>query len=131
MEDLYSDITVQQSEYFDSLTGAEQDRIFTKAGAQAIRDGADMGQVVNARRGMYPVQKPGSVKWLATREGTSRRGHASWQMHKAGLGDYVKTKDGSRYRRLNAQRLMPETIYEVARDPEDAVRLLRMYGYIR
>lgn len=130
MEDLYTDVTFRQREYFDSLTGAEQDRIFTKAGARAIRDGADMGQVVNARRGMYPVQKPGTVKWMATREGTSRRGWAGWRMHQAGLGDYVKAGDGSRYRRLTAQRLMPETIYEVARDQEDAVRLLRMYGYI-
>jgi hypothetical protein len=39
-------------EYFGSLSAAEQDRIYTKAGAQAIRDGADISQVVNSRRGM-------------------------------------------------------------------------------
>jgi hypothetical protein len=39
--------------YFDSLSRADQDRIFTQAGAQAIRDGADPGQVVNARRGIH------------------------------------------------------------------------------
>jgi hypothetical protein len=38
---------------FDGLSRAEQDRVYTRAGAQAIRDGADMGQVVNARKGMY------------------------------------------------------------------------------
>lgn len=37
---------------FDSLSPAEQDRIFTAAGAEAIRNGADPTQVVNARRGM-------------------------------------------------------------------------------
>lgn len=38
--------------YFESLDPAEQNRIFTRDGAEAIRDGADIGQVVNARRGM-------------------------------------------------------------------------------
>lgn len=38
--------------YFDSLDEAQQNRLFTKAGAQAIRDGADLNQVVNSRRGM-------------------------------------------------------------------------------
>jgi hypothetical protein len=38
--------------YFRSLSTQDQDRIFTNAGAQALRDGADMGRVVNARRGM-------------------------------------------------------------------------------
>lgn len=38
-------------DYFESLDRAEQDKIFTKAGAQAIRDRADINQVVNARRG--------------------------------------------------------------------------------
>lgn len=39
-------------EIFDSLPASEQDRVFTNAGAQAIRDGADIGRVVNARKGM-------------------------------------------------------------------------------
>lgn len=38
--------------YFATLDEAEQNRIFTNAGAEAIRDGADIGRVVNARRGM-------------------------------------------------------------------------------
>jgi hypothetical protein len=38
--------------YFESLSKEQQNRIFTNAGAEAIRDGADIGQVVNARRGM-------------------------------------------------------------------------------
>jgi len=36
--------------YFDSLTTAEQDYYFGKANAQAIRDGADISQVVNASK---------------------------------------------------------------------------------
>lgn len=34
-------------EYFNSLTEAEQDRLFTRAGAQTIRDGGDIYRVVN------------------------------------------------------------------------------------
>lgn len=41
--------------YFDSLKPAEQDQIFTAGGAQAVRDGADLAQVVNARTGMFTV----------------------------------------------------------------------------
>lgn len=54
--------------YFDSLTAVEQNRIFTNAGAAAIRDGADIGQVVNARRGMTSAG--------TTTEATGRRGGA-------------------------------------------------------
>src|SRR5690625_5568244 len=57
-------------EYFESLSEEEQDRRFGKAGAQAIRDGADMSQVVNARRGM-------TANGHFTVEGTSRYGHAA------------------------------------------------------
>lgn len=42
--------------YFDSLSTSDQDKKFTKAGAQAIRDGADPAQVVNARRGAAGLQ---------------------------------------------------------------------------
>lgn len=52
-EDTGDDARTDPQAYFESLTPADQDRIFTSAGAQAIRDGADMNQVVNARRGMY------------------------------------------------------------------------------
>lgn len=36
-------------DYFNSLTEAEQDRLFTRAGAQAVRDGADIYRVENIR----------------------------------------------------------------------------------
>src|SRR5690606_25895161 len=50
------DIVTAPRDYFDSLDAAEQDRIFTQAGAEAIRLGADPAQVVNARRGMAYAQ---------------------------------------------------------------------------
>lgn len=113
-------------EYFDSLSAEEQDRIFTKAGAQAIRDGADIGQVVNARRGMTTAargvskrriltpEQVGGRDVFITREGTTRRGIASRQ----------------RTGRNMSARLMPETIYEVSDDRDEVLRLLQLHGYI-
>src|SRR5688500_1052764 len=52
-EDTSDDLRTNPRAYFDSLSVAEQDKAFTKAGAEAIREGADMNQVINARRGMH------------------------------------------------------------------------------
>lgn len=35
------------------MSAAEQDATFTKAGAEAIRNGANIGRVVNARQSTY------------------------------------------------------------------------------
>lgn len=93
-------------EYFNSLAAAAQDRVFTKAGAQAIRDGADISQVVNARRGMTP-------NGLFTTEGTTKRGNA------AGL---LKPRQ---------RRMTPELIYRQAGGNRDrALELLQQHGYL-
>lgn len=52
-EDVADDLRTDPKKYFASLPDKEQDRLFTEAGAAAIRDGAGVAQVVNARRGMY------------------------------------------------------------------------------
>lgn len=52
-EDAAGDLRTDPKAYFEGLSPEEQDRTFTKAGAEAIRDGADLARVVNARRGMY------------------------------------------------------------------------------
>jgi hypothetical protein len=92
---------------FDGMSRAEQDRIFGKAAAQAIRDGADINQVVNARRG---ISTAGGRR--TTTEGTTRRGSA-------------------RRRGSPSPRIMPEEIYRIADgDRDEAIRLLRLYGYI-
>lgn len=93
---------------FDQMSEDEQNRRFGKAGAEAIRLGSDIGQVVNARRGM---QTAGGR--LVTTEGTTRRGAAA--------------------RRLGGQaRLMPEQILaDAAGDRDEAVRLLVRNGYLR
>jgi hypothetical protein len=46
------DLRTDPKKVFASMSAAEQDQAFGQAGAQAIRDGADMSRVVNARRGM-------------------------------------------------------------------------------
>lgn len=129
------------SDYFESLPKGEQDRIFTEAGAQAIRDGADFSQVVNARRGLVAPPKRGltaplgydrdgtPIKVLTTSEGTTIRGAF-------GRAEYrrqaeLKKGAGDRYRRTTNQRLMPETVYAIARgDTAKAKELLEFYGYL-
>lgn len=88
-------------DYFNSLSPAEQDKNYTKAGAQAIRDGGDIFQVVNSRRGM----RPGG---LITTEGTSRRGNFG----------------------RNGPRLTPEAIYGKGLGREATLKELERYGYI-
>lgn len=96
-------------EVFRGMTQAQQDKSFGAANAQAIRDGADISQVVNSRRGM-------SANGLFTVEGTTKAGNAA-----KGL------KRGQR-------RLTPEGIYDQAerfgKDRAWALERLQEHGYI-
>jgi hypothetical protein len=127
-EDRPEDPRTNPSAYFDSLSRADQDRIFTTAGAEAIRLGADPSQVVNARRGMTTAQQnprgwipkgrliPTDVNGkpvFITTEGVTRRGLGRKAM---GSGRPV--------------RLMPESIVALGQDAADVIRLLKLYGYI-
>lgn len=84
----------------------------SKADAQAITDGADIFKVVNAKRGLITPEVFGR-KVKATTEGTTKR--AAWR--KANSSRLV--------------RLRPESIYASAKDRDDAIRLLQLYGYIK
>ena len=90
-------------EYFKSLPQSEQDKVYGKAQAQAVRDGADIFQVVNAKRGV----KPGG---LTTSTGTSKRGNFG----------------GSN----RGPRLTPEAIYGKGLSREQTLAELERYGYI-
>lgn len=133
-EDTGDDNTTDPKAYLDGLSAEEQDRVLgSKANGQAFRDGADTNQLINAYRRSGAVRS-GQVNGQAikyTREGTTRRGHAYWQMNQAG---YVKEqgvfRDGTKYLRVKSPRLMPETIYQTAKDPADAKRLLKLYGWV-
>ncbi|SBT63936.1 hypothetical protein GA0070622_0904 [Micromonospora sediminicola] len=153
-EDTVDAIATNPRAWFDSLTPDEQDRQFTKAGAASIRLGADIGQVVNARRGAFGLAPAGARLTaaetrmlrggrdrgqLATRdvygrqvytttEGTTTRGVAGVRLGARERG----VKDGGRYRQARTPRLMPESILTAAGDDRDeAIRLLRRFGYIR
>ncbi len=124
--------------HFNSLSETEQNRQFTKAGADAIRDGADISRVVNARRGALGLSSPGRLtaeEQKAMRGGRKDFGHLD-RVDVYGRPLYTTTEASTARsdvgRRLNgkAPRLMPESIYEIATDRDDAVRLLRRFGYI-
>ena len=136
-EDVAGDLLTSPDRYFESLSKEEQDRIFTNAGAEAIRMGADMNQVVNARRGMHTAQvgitggygRKAAVdvygrSVFITREGITARGLSGKR-----LGNLASEK-GQRYSASRTPRLMPETILAEAKSPEDALRLLKRFGYV-
>lgn len=133
-EDTGADARTDPRAYLEELSADEQDRVLgSKANGQAFRDGADMNQLINAYRKAGAV-RPGQINGVGikyTREGTTRRGHAYWQMSQAG---YIKEqgvfRNGSKYYRLKSPRLMPETIYSIAKDQADAKRLLKLYGWV-
>ncbi|WP_144628935.1 hypothetical protein [Arthrobacter woluwensis] len=123
MENDAGDWLTDPYEHFHALSPAEQVAKFGEAGAAAINDGADIFQVVNARRGMSTTAG-GSV---VTREGTTRRGYwGSQQLQR----DRVPV-DGERYGVSIRARMMPEEIYRRAKgNPDAARRLLTEYGYL-
>ncbi len=112
--------------YFESLPAREQDRVFGADGAQAIRDGANLGQVVNARRGVATASI-GGRQVLTTTEGVSKRGWYGYVQRALG-GEFEKTPS-SRYQRTRKPRLMPEQIYALGREfGWDRAELLRQLG---
>lgn len=104
------DWTVNPKTYFRSLSTEDQDRLFTKAGAQAVRMGADMGRVINARQGVTVAQSFGQ-QVQATTVGTGRRP----------LSDV-------------RPRLLPDEIFLQAErrgwDRLEVLRQLQRFGYI-
>ena len=87
--------------HFESMSAEEQDEFWGEADAKAIRDGGDIYQVYNSRRG---ISKDG----LTTLEGTTRRGH---------MGGMDR-------------RLTPDGIYKQAKSRDEALRLLKDNGYL-
>ena len=136
--------------HFNSLSETEQNKQFTKAGAQAVRDGADISRVVNARRSALGLSSPGRLtaaekkslrggrdighldrvdvygrKVYVTREATTVRSSYG----KNEVAKFGADKAG-RYAVAKSPRLMPESVYEIATDRDDAIRLLKRFGYI-
>ncbi|MFB4280840.1 hypothetical protein ACBJ59_36510 [Nonomuraea sp. MTCD27] len=86
---------------FEGMTREQQDAAFGKDAAEAIRAGADMGRVVNARRGIYTAGGRELTKTRATRRRT-------------------------REERPTSEQIMREH----ADDRDAAIAQLRRYGYI-
>jgi hypothetical protein len=104
-----------------------QVRDLTRAQRQAIADGADLNQVVNAKR---------RGSGMTTTEGTTRRGYASYVRREVarqrGLVERETVSRGSARRNATrvGNRLTPDAIYRVSATREEAVRLLALNGYI-
>lgn len=103
-ENLAGDLLTDSDAYFASLPREEQDRLLGSANAQAVRDGADLAQVVNASKKVSKAQVFGR--------------------------DVLTTSAGGRRKTRASVRLMPESIYQLAKDREDAIRLLRLHGFV-
>lgn len=93
----------------DQITG------LNKGDRAALANGADLNQVLNAKRG---------ASGMTTTEGTTRRGV---------YGGYKINPDGSLTKRAKGekvpQRLTPAGINRLASDRTEAVKLLRQFGY--
>jgi hypothetical protein len=119
---------IDPNDYFNSLSAAEQNRVFGLAGARAIREGADMGQIVNARRGMYTTTAYGRTV-QATREGTTRRGSFYRQERRRAIDRGLVGPSGRGFQ-LRTPRLLPEEIFRVADSRDEAIAMLRRFGYL-
>ena len=84
-------------------------RGLSQADRWAVDRGADLSAVVNAQRGMYTTEQYGQTS-KATRDSTKHRDSA-----------FPSSKI----------RLRPESILDIAGDSEEAIGLLRDYGYIK
>jgi hypothetical protein len=131
-------------DYFRTLTTAEQDRIFTKAGAEAIRAGADPITVVTARsqatgiaysrRGINPGTLPNSGRRLQRTVIGSKDGQPVWGYTTAEAttrhGQFMKNQARAGLGTTRRIRLMPETIVALTDDVELRRILLRDAGYL-
>lgn len=110
-----SDLRTNPREYFNSLPPGQQDRVFgNKANADAVREGADIGRVVNAQSFRY-------------------RGRTTSGLYEFAVGD-GRTLQATRRGTLTQPggRLTPKSIYQLADgDRAEAVRLLTDNGYLR
>lgn len=116
-EDRPGDLRTDPDAYLKSLSTAEQNELLGVDNAQAWRDGADLNQIVNAKRGMATTVA-GVRTPVLTADG----------LQATTVGTTARALAGKRLR--GAQRLVPESIYEVAADRADALRLLKLHGYV-
>jgi hypothetical protein len=124
--------TTDPKRLFRSLSTEEQNQVFTKAGAEAIRLGADPSQVVNAHKGVWTPAAYGT-RVQATLEGTTKRGIAGKRLGDEGFAKTTGLKS-SRYAHSRTPRLMPEEIFlqadRLGWDRVEVLRQLKRFGYV-
>lgn len=103
-----SDLTVNPMAYFNSLSKADQDAYFGKANSAAIRDGGDMGRIINATASGSTFTADDGRRY--TRTGASRR------------------------RKRGSVPVLRPTVWQIYRDARgdkaEALRALKQYGYV-
>lgn len=123
------DWSTDVDKYFSTLSTEEQDEVFGKGGAEAIRLGADPAQVVNAESGVYVARAYGE-EVLASTAGTTIRGTAGQRLASEGL---ARTQ-GQRYRTATTPRLLPDEIFLQAErlgwTREEILRQLKRFAYV-
>ncbi|MFJ9207503.1 hypothetical protein [Streptomyces sp. NPDC102264] len=117
--------TKTPEDLFRVMSPAEQRKRLGPNGVKALERGADLGQLVNARRGMATaVTGRGPMK--VTTEGTTKRGIGAMAM-----GATFEKVPGQKYERAREARLMPETIFKLAgENREHQIAMLKQHGYI-
>ncbi|WP_116214890.1 hypothetical protein [Streptomyces olivoreticuli] len=107
------------------MTPEQQRKALGAAGVKAFEAGADLGQLVNARRGVATAAT-GRGAMTVTTEGTTRRGIGG-----KALDSGFQKNPGQRFERAKESRLMPETIFKLAGDDrEHQIAMLKKHGYI-
>jgi hypothetical protein len=115
---------------FNGMTREQQDRAFGKDNAEVIRRGGDIGQVVNARRGMATA----GSNW--TTEGTTSRG-AFGRSQGATRGRFsqqqrvrASSQREQAGKRLAGPRPSPGALLRFANDPDEFALALERAGYL-
>ncbi|MFB6423105.1 hypothetical protein ACFCXC_00525 [Streptomyces microflavus] len=117
--------TKSPEDLFREMSPEEQRKRLGPNGVKALERGADLGQIINSRRGMQTaVTGRGPMK--VTLEGTTKRGIGAKAM-----GSAFEKQPGKRYMRTQEARLMPETIFKLAGNSrEHQIAMLKKHGYI-
>lgn len=115
--------TTDPTLYLSQLSYKDQAKALgSEANARAFRQGADPIQLVNAYRRKGYVYAAARGQKYTHLNGFESREH----MVAAGMGYWQGT-----HPRANQARMMPETIYQIARNPDQAKQMLYDYGWIR
>lgn len=134
-ESVARDLTIDPQAHFESLDAAAQNKLAgSVANADAIRDGADIGRIINAYRpnaGMRLAQV-GSVRTVDGLKYSSRESISTiYRIDRS----TPPGKNGRRDRRAEVLtskpwRLMPESIAQIAKTDAERIRLLKEHGWI-